>query len=112
MRILEPGIEEILDRLGDADKPHGVGSSWRFYYPPSEDLDTADSSQLAALQAEDPDITIERDEDELLTNISSALTLSTRLRTLDRRATSEYMDRGLRVLLSRPRTSAMVGQGR
>jgi hypothetical protein len=98
MRIIEPSLEEVVNRLGDADRPESASSSWRFHYPPSADMETADPALLAALSAEDPAITEEREEDELLTDVTSALTLSKRLRTLERKAASEFMDRGLRVL--------------
>jgi hypothetical protein len=98
MHIIEPSLAEVLERLGDADKPESASSSWRFHYPPSADTETAEPALLAALHAEDPEITAEREEDEILTDVASALTLSKRLRTLERKAASEYMDRGLRVL--------------
>src|ERR1700679_1206693 len=98
MRIIEPSLSEVLERLGDADRPDSASSSWRFHYPPSADMETADPALLAALNAEDPEITAEREQDELLTDVASALTLSKRLRTLERKAATEFMDRGLRVL--------------
>jgi hypothetical protein len=94
MRIIEPSLEEVVNRLGDADRPESASSSWRFHYPPSADMETADPALLAALSAEDPAITEEREEDELLTDVTSALTLSKRLRTLERKAASEFMDFG------------------
>jgi len=98
IRILEPSIDEVLERLGDADKPESAAHSWRFHYPPSADIEKADSALLDALHAEDPEIGEGRAVDELLTDVSSALVLSKRLRTLERKAASEFTDRGLRVL--------------
>jgi REase_MTES_1575/Protein of unknown function (DUF4011)/AAA domain len=98
IRILEPSLDEVLERLGDADRPHSAAQSWRFHYPPSADMENADTALLDALHAEDPEIGEGRATDELLTDVSSALVLSKRLRTLERKAASEFTDRGLRVL--------------
>ncbi|MBI2705096.1 MAG: DUF3320 domain-containing protein [Actinobacteria bacterium] len=98
MRVVEPAIDEVLAKLGGEERRRTIATSWRFHYPPSEDLVGADASVLAALHAEDPEITDEREPDELLTDVASALVLSKRLRALERRASTEYMDKGLRVL--------------
>lgn len=98
IRIRKPEIPEVLARLEGSERSSPEERSWRFHYPPSEDLITADASLLAAIQAEDSDISDELADDELLTDVTSSLTLSKKLRSLDRRASSDYMDRGLRVL--------------
>lgn len=97
LRVEQPSIHRILADLNVLDSERGRGY-WRFHYPPSADLEGADPVALAALHAEDPEITDELDEDELLTDVSSALVLSRRLRALERQAATEYMDKGTRNL--------------
>ena len=98
LRIREPGFDQILSHLGLLEGSEGSRGYWRFHYPPSEDLENADTAALEALRAEDPEISDELEEDELLTDVASALVLSRRLRTLERTASTEFMDKGIRTL--------------
>ena len=95
LEITAPELDEVIAGLS---APPGGG--WRFHYPPVEDEEAleADPSLLAALEAEDPDLDEEIRPDELVTTAATASKLSTRLRTTASRASSEYMDKGLRVL--------------
>jgi hypothetical protein len=94
LEIREPDYSAVISRL-DASGARG----WRFHYPPIKngELDD-DPNLLGALAAEDPDLTAELSDDELLTNVATAALLSTRLRALASKANSEFVDRGLRVL--------------
>ena len=92
--IEEPSIRRVIDEL---TSPGSKG--WRFHYPPPDPEELEEDPNLAsALEAEDPDLTEELQDDELLTNISTGAQLSKRLRTLAARASTVFMDRGLRVL--------------
>ena len=95
--ILEIKAPELSVVLSLLSQPGSGG--WRFHYPPVGDDELADDPTLqGALEAEDPDLTEDLKHDELLTNVTSAALLSTRLRTLASKATTEFIDRGLRVL--------------
>ena len=92
--VEEPSVRRVIDEL---TRPGSKG--WRFHYPPPEPEELEEDPNLAsALEAEDPDLTEELQDDELLTNISTGAQLSKRLRTLAARASTVFMDRGLRVL--------------
>lgn len=89
--IREPGPSDVLARLNAAN-------GWRFHYPAPQETEVEDEAVRSALAAEDPDRGGERDDDELLTNVDVASTLSSRLHSLERRAAAEWNDKGLRVL--------------
>jgi hypothetical protein len=94
IEIKAPDFSTVLQSLSKTGS-----QGWRFHYPPVADGDLLDDPTLqAALEAEDPDLTDDLKQDELLTNVNSAALLSTRLRTLASKATMEFIDRGLRVL--------------
>jgi hypothetical protein len=94
VQIITPTFGEVLKGFS-RNKQNG----WRFHYPPIDPEEFAeDQSLLDVLIAEDPDLTAEVQRDELLTDVASATKLSTRLRTLATKASSEFIDRGLRVL--------------
>lgn len=93
--VVEPGAEEILARLLGGS---GRQAEWRFHYPPLDPEILADPLLAAALESEDTELTPEREPDELLTELSSARTLSAKLHTLERKAGQEFLDKGLRVL--------------
>jgi len=93
--VVEPGAEEILARLLGGS---GRQAEWRFHYPPLDPETLADPVLAAALESEDTELTPEREPDELLTELTSARTLSAKLHTLERKAGQEFLDKGLRVL--------------
>jgi len=93
--VVEPGAEEILARLLGGS---GRQAEWRFHYPPLDSETLADPVLAAALESEDTELTPEREPDELLTELTSARTLSAKLHTLERKAGQEFLDKGLRVL--------------
>ena len=73
----------------------GLDRGWGFHYPAPTSTEVSDESLLVALDAESPD------DDGTETLIISGVTstrLSALLRTLERRSTSEWIDRGLRVV--------------
>jgi hypothetical protein len=90
IEITAPEAGRIADGLSFA-------KGWRFHYPPQPDLEGDDAAMLA-LEAEDPDLTDEIRPDELLTTVAAATDLSRILHTIERRASQEYIDKGLRVL--------------
>ncbi len=90
VEITEPSLATVLGRLESAE-------GWRFHYPPHE-IDSTDDAVLRALAAEDPDLDDEIRFDELVTHITSATQLSRVLHNLERRASQEFLDKGLRVL--------------
>jgi len=94
IRITEPGLDRILSVL-TSDK---AGAAWRFHYPPLSEEEDADQALRAAMAVEDPDLTEDLQLDELLTNVDSARKLSNRLHTLERKASAEFIDKGVRVL--------------
>ena len=72
----------------------GLDRGWGFHYPPPTPTEVSDESLLAALDAESSD-----DGAETLRIAGvTATRLSASLRTLERRSTSEWIDRGLRVV--------------
>ena len=73
----------------------GLDRGWGFYYPAPSSTEVSDESLLVALDAESSD-----DDGAETLRISgvTAARLSTSLRTLERRSTSEWIDRGLRVV--------------
>lgn len=89
VEILQPSSDEVLN---------GLDRCWRFHYPPLQPEEAQDAALTAALQVEDPDLSDVVDPDELLTTIDSARELSNRLRSLERRASGEWIDKGVRVL--------------
>ena len=92
LEIVEPDLNTVLIRLLEQD-------GWRFHYPPlGDDESELDQTMLDALAAEDPDLDETLWDDELVTTITAASKLSSRLRNMAGKATSEYLDRGLRVL--------------
>lgn len=91
LRILQPPVIEVLTRLQ-------TGDGWRFHYPPPDTSETTDEVLLAALKAEDPELTDELQPDELMTDEASAGRISNKLRSLERRGSTEWVDRGLHVL--------------
>lgn len=94
IEVKAPDFSRVLSLLSQTGS-----QGWRFHYPPVEEGDLLDDPTLRdALEAEDPDLSDELKYDELLTNVTSAALLSTRLRTLASKATTEFIDRGLRVL--------------
>jgi hypothetical protein len=76
----------------------GLQRGWRFHYPPPDDEEQGDDLLMGALSVEDTELTDVLEPDELKTNAPTASRLSTTIRTLDRRSTSEWVDKGLRVL--------------
>jgi len=98
LRIQQPSIGQILAGLNVLDNGEKGRGYWRFHYPPSSDLENADPASLAALHAEDPEISDELEEDEFLTDVASSLVLSRRLRALERQVANEFMDKGVRNL--------------
>lgn len=91
LEITEPGYESVLDGL----HTHELG--WRFHYPPVADGVVLDPTTQAMLASEDPDLTDELMDDELMTGAPSAGHLSRAIRALERRASQELMDKGLSV---------------
>jgi len=92
--VLEPSIERVVSELTRAGS-----KGWRFHYPPPAPSELeGDPNLAAALEAEDPDLTEDLQDDEILTNFSTGAQLSKRLRTLAAKASTEFIDRGLRVL--------------
>lgn len=88
--LREPSMEALLRRL---DKDTRLG--WGFFIPGSEgdedlELDLGDSSTSSASDV--------RADDELLTHFSEAAPLARALRNLDRRASQEYLDKGIWIL--------------
>jgi hypothetical protein len=77
---------------------HGLQRGWRFHYPPPNDDEQDDDLLMGALSVEDTELTDVLEPDELKTNAPTASRLSTTIRTLERRAASEWVDKGLRVL--------------
>jgi len=76
-------LVEVADRLL-------AGGSWRFYEPPGSDIDEyTDASDRRDREAS---------EDELVTSKTTARDLGNALRALDRRATQEFMDKGIWIL--------------
>ncbi len=92
LQIVSPDPAGVIARLVGAER------DWRFHYPPLEEVDRDDSVLAAALQSEDPDLDDKVHDDELLTDASSAKLLSAKLHTLSRKATTEFLDKGIRVL--------------
>ena len=91
--VREPDqIEEVVSRLL-------AGKRWKFYAPPdgdeatSGDLDVADEEPLFASGV--PPVPA---PDELITNKSDGRALRNALRLLGRRATQEFMDKGIWIL--------------
>ena len=88
----EPGrVDDVVARLLS-------GGSWRFHFPPEshEPLQGELDSDEAQLFADDvPEVP---ESDELITNKTDARTLGNALRLLDRRATQEFMDKGIWIL--------------
>ncbi len=91
LRIVDPGYGQILRDL------HGA-RGWRFHYPPLDAEESADSTLVAAIEAEDTELTDTREPDELMTDTPRSRDISRILRNLERRGAQEYLDRGLRVL--------------
>jgi hypothetical protein len=89
IEVIQPAAEAVLD---------GLGSGWRFHYPPLQPEEAQDEALTAALEVEDPDLSDVVEADELLTTLDSARELSNRLRSLERRASSEWIDKGVRIL--------------
>jgi hypothetical protein len=94
IEVVEPDYIEVLDRLQDATTP-----GWRFHYPPPTAAEKEnDAALVQAMLSEDPDPSPERESDELLTTVTTASLLSTKLRTISDKASGEFLDKGLRVL--------------
>ncbi|MCC5953684.1 MAG: DUF4011 domain-containing protein [Acidimicrobiia bacterium] len=93
IRIVEPSAEEVLARI------EGSNRYWRFHYPepPPSAAANADGDD-AGIALEDPDHSVERSNDELLTDVATSKELSKRLHSLERKAATEYNDKGLRIL--------------
>lgn len=91
LSITEPALDEILGGLRRRE-------GWRFHYPVPTVAERDDPALMAALHAEDTELSDARESDELLTDVRTSTQLSTVLRTLKRRADQEYVDKGLRVL--------------
>lgn len=89
IEIVGPPADEVLDELG---------RSWRFHYPPLKGDELEDAALTLALEGEDPDLTYVVEPDELVSSVDSARELSNRLRSMERRASSEWIDKGVRVL--------------
>ncbi len=72
----------------------GLDRGWGFHYPPPTSTEESDESLLVALDAESSD------DGAATLRISgvTATRLSASLRSLERRSTSEWIDRGLRVV--------------
>ena len=67
-----------------------AGGSWRFYEPPEPDAD----EHTCAPDSRDREV----NADELVTSKTTARDLGNALRALDRRATQEFMDKGIWIL--------------
>ncbi len=86
--VREPDqVPQVVERLL-------TGGSWRFHFPPEldEKQETDDDQLFANEIAQVPE------PDELITTKTDARTLRNALRLLDRRATQEFMDKGLWIL--------------
>ena len=81
------GIVAAADEVDQIVEHLLAGKSWRFFEPPDTDED--EESSAAALLPQ---------PGELITDKADRGALTRTLRTLDRRATQEYMDKGLWVL--------------
>jgi hypothetical protein len=97
LRIVEPGVDEILAGLGLLEDENGAnGNFWRFFVPPVEQ-DADDEDPFAGVSG-DTSHEVSPQEDELVTNAVSGANLSRALRTLYRTSNAEFMDKGIRTL--------------
>jgi hypothetical protein len=97
LRIVEPGVEEILAGLGLLEDEKGAsGHFWRFFVPPVEE-DAEDEDPFAGVSGDTSPVVGPR-EYELVTNANSGANLSRALRNLYRTSNAEFMDKGIRTL--------------
>ncbi|MHB8244085.1 MAG: DUF3320 domain-containing protein [Acidimicrobiales bacterium] len=95
---------EIVDepgRLATVVADLLAGRALRFYMPPDEALDDdGDPEHAGQAHSSTTDVAVasERQSHELITSKKTARELRNTLRTLDRRATQEYMDKGIWIL--------------
>ena len=90
--VLEPDeIGEVVTRLI-------AGGSWRFQFPPEPDELVQRDSGASAAQLFPDDVPGVPEPGNLITNKTDAGTLRNALRLLDRRATQEFMDKGIWIL--------------
>jgi hypothetical protein len=91
-------LEVLAPSAGDVLAGLSVRSGWRFHYPELTEEEEQDATLADSLAVEDPELTAELLDDELLTDQETASQLSRVLRNLERRSSQEFIDKGLRVL--------------
>jgi very-short-patch-repair endonuclease len=92
--VREPDqVSQVVERLI-------AGGAWRFHFPaePAEPQETDEAQEADDEQLFADEVAQVPEPDELITTKAEARTLQNALRLLDRRATQEFMDKGLWIL--------------